>query len=463
MDELSAESGSNAKMDILRKYKDNKLLVDVIYKATSKKVKFYIKQIPEYTFKSASLSLPSVLEELSRISDREITGLAATLYLESLLKNLDPDDAYVIERVIQKDLKIGMGTTNINKVIPGLIEKTPYMGAKPHSDALVDRLFESGTVISDVKMDGRYCNAIIRSGEVELESRQGEPTYVGRALFLRHLSKLPDCVLNGELTVIGMERYEANGVIASIIDIEKKRESRTGLQTQKKIDAFTVKHGSYDIMLSRIVFTVWDTITIDEYFNKFSDELYSSRKLSLHTYIQEMYKDDPQRNYQRVFLVEAKVVKSKSEAISHFKEVVDRGLEGTILKSASGKWKDGKPTWQIKMKLEINLDLKIVGFQYGSKGTKNENVISTLLCETSCGELKTNPSGMDESMMEYVTENQDNLLGSIVEIRCCGLSQNSKGEWSTLHPSVVKLRDDKDTCDSLDSAREIEGAAKSLN
>ena len=64
--------------------------------------------------------------------------------------------------------------------------------------------------------------------------------------------------------------------------------------------------------------------------------------------------------------------------------------------------------------------------------------------------------------MKDVTERQEELLSTIVEIRCCGLSQNSKGEWSTLHPSVVKLRDDKDTCDSLESAKEIEEAAMNL-
>ena len=31
---------------------------------------------------------------------------------------------------------------------------------------------------------------------------------------------------------------------------------------------------------------------------------------------------------------------------------------------------------------------------------------------------------MKEDMMEYVTENQESLLGKIVEVKCSGLSQN---------------------------------------
>ena len=109
------------------------------------------------------------------------------------------------------------------------------------------------------------------------------------------------------------------------------------------------------------------------------------------------------------------------------------------------------------------MDLRIVGFKYGEKGKKNEHVVSTLLLESECGLLKTAPAGMDEEMMADVTARQKELLGTIVEIRCCGLSKNHKGEWSTTHPSVEELRPDKNTCDSLESAIKIEQASKTLS
>ena len=69
---------------------------------------------------------------------------------------------------------------------------------------------------------------------------------------------------------------------------------------------------------------------------------------------------------------------------------------------------------------------------------------------------------MTEAMMNDITNRADDLMGTIVEIRCCGLSQDSRGNWSTMHPSVVELRDDKDTCDSLQTAQEVEDMAKGL-
>lgn len=455
-DEIAEEGGSNAKMDILRKYKDNELLERVLYLANSKRVKFYIKQIPEYesgTLYNMSVNNLNIIA--ATLSDRVETGHAAIAFLKSWLESFDADDAYILERIIEKDCKIGMGTSNINKVFPNLIEKTPYMGAKSFSEKLARKIFEDGPAHSQVKMDGRYANAIIRHGEVELLSRQGETTHVGDAKFLEELSRFDDCVLNGELTIDGYDRYTANGMVASIVDIEGKRESRTEKETEKKIANFEKKHCPYDEAIQGIRYTVWDRIEIEEYFNKKSTMEYSTRFRLL---VAKIHRYDA----TMVSLIELKSITTYEEAMEHFQSVLHRGLEGTILKSTVGAWKDGKPNWQVKMKLEMDVDLKIVGFNYGTKGTKNEHVISSLQAETSCGKLFTQPQGLKEDEMTYVTENQDALLGTIVEVKSCGLSHDSDGNYSLLHPAFTKFRDDKDTCDSLESIMEIEAMAKGL-
>jgi ATP-dependent DNA ligase len=454
LDVISETSGNNAKVAELKRHLSNDLLKRVLYMACSRRVKFYIKQIPDYATPKGVMSLEDALDSLSVITSRELTGNSAVQHLSKLLSSVSEDDAYVIERIIDKSLKIGLGTTFINKVFKDLIEKTPYMGAISFNEEKVRKLFKGGAKCkSDIKMDGRYCNAIIQNGEVELVSRQGETTFVGDATFLKELSEFPDCVLNGELTIRGgIERYEANGIIASVVDIEGKREERGPIETSKKIDKFEKKHGSYEGNLKNIQFTVWDIITIDEYFNKKSTLPYKMRLTKLAIMPES----------ELVTLVESKIVNSFEEAMEHFQEALKRGLEGTIVKSLEGGWKNGKPTTQIKMKLEITLDLVIKSFNYGTKGTKNEHVISSINVESQCGKLKTSPGGMDEAMMEYVTENMDKLVDTLVEIRCCGVSQNSDGEYSTLHPSVVKFRDDKAVGNTLNECIEIDNSAKGL-
>lgn len=454
-DEIAAESGSNKKMEILTKYKDNELLKRVLYMANSKRVKFFIKQLPEYHNVSSGMSLEKALDSLSELTSRKRTGYDALGFLTFTLSETHPDDAYIIERIIDKDCKIGLGTTYINKVFPKLIEDTPYMGAKSYDVKLIKKLFEKGgRAFSQVKMDGRYCNAIIRGGEVEMESRQGEPTILDNAQFVGDLSKLNDCVLNGELTMNGIPRYISNGIIASLIDITKKRDERGVEETQKKIDTFEKKHEmKFEEALNKIVFTVWDTISVDEYFNAVSPKPYTERFKNLNDIIINL-------NSDRVKVVETKIVNSFEEALAHFQEMLNRGEEGTILKAAMGTWKDGKPVWQIKFKLEMDVDLIIVGFNYGTG--KNADVISSLNCETSDGLLKTRPTGINEEMMQYITDNQESLLGTIIECKCCGLSWDSDNNYSLLHPVFKMLRSDKDTCDSLESVKEIENMCKGL-
>jgi ATP-dependent DNA ligase len=257
------------------------------------------------------------------------------------------------------------------------------------------------------------------------------------------------------LTMVDTDRYTSNGIIASIVDIEGKRSIRTPEETAKKVKAFEKKHGNYKENVDKIRYTVWDSITLDNYFERKSDIPYRDR-------LGYIFRSTPILECNRVTVVERKKVYSYDEAMSHFQEILLRGEEGTILKAPSATWKDGKPNWQVKMKLEMNIDLEVVSFDYGDVGTKNENVYSRINLKSSCGNLTTTASNMTEKMMNYITENSDKLLGSIVEITCSGLSQDSNGNWSTLHPRFSELRDDKDTCDSLKSAQEIEAMAKGL-
>lgn len=204
-DEIANESSTNEKMNILSKYKDNSLLKKVLYLANSGRIKFYIRQIPEYNPDSEpDKTLEWALNGLEKITSREYTGNQAILWLQTLLTCLSKDDAYILERIIEKDCKIGMGTSNINKVFPKLIEKTSYMGCLPFDPKRVHKIFDESKgkgAICEIKADGRYCNIIIENNGVSLTSRQGEETLLDGSLLVHELSKFDNCVLNGELVI----------------------------------------------------------------------------------------------------------------------------------------------------------------------------------------------------------------------------------------------------------------------
>jgi len=454
-DSIRAESGTNKKMEVLKINSDLESLSKVLYNTYSNRVKYHIKQIPDYSTSGSNLPISWALEKLEDISNREVTGNEAIDYLSYILSSVSSEDAHVIERIIEKDAKIGMARTNINKIFPNLIETTPYQGAQSFSEKRAKEILSEGQAWSQVKMDGRYCNAIIQEGQAFLESRSGEPTVIIGATILDELSNWEDCVLNGELTIDGVDRNTSNGIINSIISISKKIQEDEDYS--KDIKQIQDRHGmSYGEALGLIRFTLWDRIEIEEYFNGRSDKVYQDRFNDLSTSIDKF-------KCKMISLVETKQVASYQEAMEHFVEVLNRGLEGTILKSVKAPWKDGKPKWQIKMKLEIDLEMEIIGFNYGTPGTKNQDVISSLTVTSSCGKVVTRPGGIDESTMSWITQNQDKLMGSIITMKCCGLSHDNEGNYSTLHPVFKSIRDDKDVADSLEKIIEIENAAKILS
>ena len=451
-DEITSQSGTNAKMAVLNQYRDNELLKRVLYLANSRRVKFYIKQIPTYVTADFNIPLEFALDLLASLSNRTVTGGTAKEHLKDILQNVTADDAYIIERIIEKDCKIGMGVTNINKIMPKLIETTPYMGAKSFKKELVEKLLAKGPAFSDMKMDGRYANAVVRHNSIELESRQGEINHLQGATFLDELEIFPNCVLNGELTMDGISRYESNGIIASLVSILGKEVDGEDI-AQEIADFESDKSMTLAHALANIRYTVWDTITIEEYFTKKSITPYHIRRELLRDYI-------TQANASMVSIVDSVEVTTYQEAIDHFQSLIKQGHEGTILKSIDAQWKDGKPAYQIKFKLEIDIDLEIIGFNYGTG--KNSDVISSIDCKSVDGLLLTSPTGMKESEMQWVTENQQMLLGKILATKCSGISQDSDGNYSVLHPVFKEIRNDKAVADSLEQIIEIEDMAKGL-
>jgi len=452
LNEIAATAKSTEKLAILKKNKDNELLKDVVYRALSPRIKFYIKQIPSYDESiNVEYSLSSSLLELNTISSRQQTGQMAIDNLRRLLECSSTNDAEVIKRIIRKDLRIGCNAKTINKVWPKLIEVTPYMGAITFDAKKAKKLFNTNYhCFSQTKMDGRYANLLVdEEGEVRLESRQGEETFLF-GIFDNIPSAAKGYVFNGELTIPGVNRYTSNGMIASIVSIGKKKAN--GKDIGKELTAFEKKHGSFAHALNSIRYTAWDMIPLDSYYDGVYDHCYNIRFVDLNM----MYDKLIENGYNSINLVESKQIATYEEAIEDFQEHLKKGEEGTILKGGDGFWKNGKPNWQIKMKLEFDCDLEIIGFNRGKEVTRFENTLGSLKCESSDGKLKTDPAAFTDEMRDEIWNNKDKYINTIVEVTCSGVSHDSEGNYSLLHPRFKKLRDDKQEADSLKTILNIE-------
>jgi transcriptional regulator with XRE-family HTH domain len=465
IEQLRNESSLNGKRAILRENKDNEEFKEVLRYAYDPRLTYGIKKIPKYVPSwESEYSISEALEMLQPLIHREKTGNEAIEYLTALLSSLEEKDAKVIEQVIAKDFKAGFGVSLINKeMAPFKIYEVPYMGAISFNEKKARKIFEEHEfAFSEVKMDGRYINIRVQNKENEdievfLESRGGKPNPLMGALEedakqLREKTGF-DFVLNGELMFFGAKnRYESNGIISSFVSIAQKHYD--GKDISKEAKKFHEEYGfSLEEAKKHIKVVVWDMITVEEFENKRSDVPRKERIEKLEKFIEHT---------EDFLMVEYKKIYSYEEAMQHFHEMLRRGEEGTILKGSEGIWEDKKPNYQIKMKLEMNLDLRIVGFNKGTPGTKYEEYITSINVESEDGLLRTSPGGIKEKDMKYITEHQEELLGKLVEIKCSGLSQNSEGEWSCLHPAFLKIRDDKEKGDTLESCLMIQEMALGL-
>ena len=467
-EKIRATNKKSEKIALLSANKDLPFLEKVIYLAHSPRVKFYIKAIPAYkTGKRLGMDLSFALIYLKDIRSRAITGSEAIERFKEILEATSLQDAEIIKLIIGKNLKIGMDSS-INEVYPGLIEESPYQGASSYSKAKFLKLFENVKkeddaypyVISQIKADGTYRNAILSDGDIILESRQGELSYFpeGIPLYddLREIMGIYNQhVVTGELVLsCEPDRPKANGIITSIMKYYQDLIVRPAKESIAILKKFEEKHGKMDKYLLALEMHVWDLIPADDFVNGSCNTPYETRFDQISYAISELC-------LSHIKIVETKHVQTPEQALEHYSSAQARGLEGTIVKSASAGWKSGKPTYQVKLKLEMELDLKIVGFKYGTPGTKNEDWISVLELESSCGKLSTAPGGMKEDLMKYITANMDKLKGTIVSIKCNGITNTAKG-YSTMHPSIVELRTDKKIANSLDECLEIEKSVKTL-
>ena len=467
-EKIRATNKKSEKIALLLANKDLPFLKKVIYLAHSPRVKFYIKAIPTYECSEilAFSNIDFALKSLENIQNRVITGSAAIERLKDTLSILSSQDAEIIKLIIGKNLKIGMDSS-INEVFPDLMEESPYQGASSYSKSKFLKLFENAKkddaypyVISQIKADGTYRNAILSDGDIILESRQGELSYFPEGIPLYDdlheiMGIFNQYVVTGELVLsCEPDRPKANGIITSIMKYYQDLESRSGKENSGILKKFEEKHGNMNVYLQALEMHVWDLIPADDFVNGSCNTPYETRFDQISCAISEL-------GLTHVKVVETKHVQTPEQALEHYSSAQVRGLEGTIVKSASAGWKSGKPTYQVKLKLEMELDLKIVGFKYGTPGTKNEDWISVLELESSCGKLSTAPGGMKEDLMKYVTANMDKLKGTIVSIKCNGITNTAKG-YSTMHPSIVELRTDKKTANSLEECLAIEKSVKTL-
>jgi len=444
LQELNQSNSTNYKIDTLRKYKDNKNLQRLL-KMTYDKVAFTygitMKNIPEIKNYSGANSLTYALTVLEQdLATRNVTGNAAIDLLTETLSCLSKEDAKILELVIGRDLKINMGRTNINKVIKNLITKPPYERCDIGTSKNIKKNINfNEKVFSQTKMDGTYRSSTFDAGNITILSRSGQE------------EQFP--IIEKELKTLNIDAYTLIGEMT--LRGEKDRKKGNGL-----INSDNPPHED-------IIYTVWDMIPAHEYsmdkeiqkkYLKTSEPTKYEDRLEL---LEKTLSVLPENSH--VQLIDYKIIKNMKEAFEHFQEVTEEGGEGTVIKSHDMVWKDGTSKQQLKVKLEIFLEVRCTGFTEGTKGTKREKTFGAMTFTNDEGTIQGQCSGFSDKELETINSDRNNYIGKVFEIKCNDITKSkNKDHYALSHANFQEFRNDKDTTDTLERALELKEMAMNL-
>lgn len=432
IDEIAATASKNEKEALVKKGVVDADFCRVLEYAYNPFKTYGIRKMPigkaHDGFRQFDAQTWQVLDDLIA---RKLTGQAAIDAVTAEIDQLDEESAELFRRVVRKDLRAGFSESTCNKAKKGLIPDFPYMRCCLPKDAkLADFDWKLG-VISQEKADGMFANIDHEEGGiVRITSRQGSPFPI--EAFSELAAEIaqriaPGVQMHGELLVMRdgkiLAREIGNGVLNSV-----------------------ASGGAFGPN-ERPIYMVWDAIPLTAVVTKGKYDFPYVKRLNR---IVQWLKATPGNCIK---LIETKVFHSLAEAYGHAGELMRRGKEGTVIKNPHAIWKDGTSKEQVKLKLEFNVDLKVVGIAPGTPGTKTEGRAGALICESACGGLKVNVTVKNEAMRDDVDANPENWIDGIVPVTANDIMKPS--ESNELHslflPRLAEaaIRTDKTEADDL--------------
>lgn len=406
----------NARNELLKRVLVAALDPHVVYNV----VKFKMPKLPKTEFVFACEGSDSIVEKflvlLARLSSRTVTGNAARTEVENLFQLMGPLEQKWCQRILVKNLRCGVQASTVNKTWPGLIKEFEVALAEtlkvkigesnlPEDIKIIDKI--DYPVYVDAKLDGYRCIVIKRFGEVSFFSRNGKPvdTYPT-------LKKILESA-NIDNIVLDCEACAADGTWETT-------SSLTSSKKNKKDDSTMVLH-------------VFDGMPFDAWAIRDSGKEYNQRLSFVDSVVALV-------NHENVIAVNGKLVHNEQELLSFYRESLDVGHEGIMIK------KNVKYVWDrsdaiMKLKPTTTHEGVIVGWYEGRDNTKRAGEFGGFLVVFPNGVVTKVGGGFkDPERVTFMLEGPDTYYGRIVECKGQFMTPDGKVRF----PVFVRWRDASD-------------------
>lgn len=438
--ELQSASGSNAKTAILEANKDDELLQDYLQAVYDPAISYYQTKVKRHDPTLNYALNRGTLEALySTLACRELTGDAAKKWLDNLMKASSFEAQELIELLIKRSIGAGVGDTMILNVFPDLYFIPPYQRCSLMDDKIKAKFDKQEKFYVQLKLDGSFCYLVKEAGKApEAITRAGSKYPVEFAQKLA--TGLPDgFVVVGELLVYGevatvgvpLDRKTGNGFLNSIL-----------------------KGGGIPNNLG-FEMTAWDCVTVDEWKAGKSDSKYWERLDKLDVALADM----PNAN-----AVVTHAVTSLEDAYEIYSGFTAQGMEGAVIKTTDFKWVNGTSKDCIKLKIEFECDLKVIGMTEGTG--KAKGMLGSLTLSSGDGKIVTDcGTGFSDLARktwweQYSPENIESY-DIIVAVKGNDIITKRGSDVASLFlPVFLEVRHDKTEADSYERCVEQLEAAK---
>jgi DNA ligase-1 len=352
---------------------------------------------------------------------------------------LSHEQRKMLAKILTKRVNIGIGAKLINKALGKDLVPDPSLMLAEDDESQIAKW---SNIVIEEKYDGVRVIAIVKGDDV--------------AYFTRSFNELPGRCLQKITREI---RLLLNGIDVphpgiffdgELTDLNRKSVSGKVTQMLKGNPADSIG----DDMLYNI-FDVEEVQVLER--GKGVNPFYRRRQL-----LETMFKTNKwdlivdriieQKNekVELTSLVLANSITTDDHSLIHktYKELVDIGGEGVIVKSPDHLYECKRSKSWIKIKEVNDCDLIIKGW-YPGEG-KREGFIGGLICEDSSGQVKVKVgSGFTEEDLKTLSQDPDSLIGKIAAVQYNVVINDKSGGWSLFLPRFVEVRHDKDGADDM--------------
>ena len=414
----------NAKLDVLNANSENVVLKEMFRLTYDWETTFGVSAPPSLPapnntpgFKSAQDEWEAFCELADKLATRVFRGNDARDRVNEFLSACCMPQAEWFRRIIDRDLRVSVTASSVQKVWPGVIRQFKVQLAQS-LDACKDKVtFPVGV---EPKYDGMRAIIVINKGCGAVYSRAGHdlPNVQFIADFIAERTSVP-CVIDGELFGTSWN------------------DTLKYVKTTKNLTSEMEKY-----LLENVKFYAFDIMGINEFYNGECKRAFHSPQQSRRAKLLEWFEAvDCAPDNCPVALVPLHIVSSFEEIDALYDVLLQEGYEGVMVKQLAAPYKGKRTTGWLKYKPFVSIDCVIVDTLPGRQNTRLENTLGKFSVDHDGVQFNVG-SGFSDEDRDAFWAIRDTLPGRYVEVKVN--KDFGKKESKVNFPVYMRMRPDKD-------------------